>query len=133
MLDTRDLLERKEELEQQVVDSYNETFDEDVYYEDIDFESEEVEDWKEEWLDEIIEISNIESLEDEIGSEFKHGVELINEDEFENYVKELLEDCGYIPRDFPSWIEIDWDSTANNVRSDYSEVKFDGVTYFYRA
>ena len=58
---------------------------------------------------------------------------LIAEDDFEEYVEELVTDCGYISKDLPSWIEIDWKATANNVRQDYSEVDFRGTTYLYRA
>ena len=47
-------------------------------------------------------------------------------------VKDPLEDLGYIPKDFPSWIEIDWTSTIYNVLQDYSEVTYQGTEYFYR-
>jgi hypothetical protein len=57
---------------------------------------------------------------------------LIEEDDFDEYCKELLEDCGYISKDFPVWIEIDWDATANNVRQDYQEVEFRGTNYLFR-
>ena len=44
-----------------------------------------------------------------------------------------LKGCGYISDDFPSWIEIDWEATAENVKQDYSELEYEGETYFYRA
>lgn len=52
--------------------------------------------------------------------------------EFEDYCEELVTDCGYISRDFPMWIEIDWTATANNVKRDYSEVEFRGESFLYR-
>lgn len=137
MLDTRDLYEKKEELKQQVLDSFIETFPqyEEMTndYEDILFEEEEIQSWKEDWLDEIAEIGEIEVLDDEVGSEFIYGVTLIDADEFEDYVEEMLKDYGYIPRDFPSWIEIDWKATADNVSQDYSEIAFQDKSYFYRS
>ena len=134
MKDTRDLIEQREELKQQVLDSHNETFFDQAVddYEDIDFE-EVINEWKEDWLDAISLIGEIDVLEDAIGDEFEYGVTLIEESEFEDYVKDLLEDCGYIPKDFPSWIVIDWTETSDNVEQDYSELEFDGVTYLYRS
>lgn len=57
---------------------------------------------------------------------------LIRESYFVDYVQELLEDCGEIPRNLPHYIHIDWEVTAREVKVDYSEVTIDGVTYFYR-
>ena len=57
---------------------------------------------------------------------------LVNESYFVDYTKEMLEDCGEIPRKMPWYIAIDWEQTANNVKADYSEIEIDGHTYFYR-
>jgi hypothetical protein len=51
--------------------------------------------------------------------DWEYGETLISEDEWVDYVKELLSDCGYIPKDLPDFIEIDWDTTADNVAVDY--------------
>lgn len=134
-MDSRDLIEKREELKQQVLDSFNETFPqyETDDFEDILFEEEEIQNWKEDWLDEIAEITDIEKLEDEVScSEFNFGIYFIEEGDFVDYVEDLLKDCGDIPRDFPSWIEIDYENTAENVKQDYSEVEYRGVTYLYR-
>lgn len=66
-------------------------------------------------------------------SDWRYGETLIRESAFTDYVQELCEDCGYISRDFPSWIEIDWERTASNVAFDYSTVDFDGVDYYIRS
>ena len=135
-IDTRDLIEKRDELKQQILDSFLETFehyeDQTECFEDILFEEEEIQNWKEDWLDEIAEICDIEKIEDELGSEFEYGVTLIHEDYFEEYTEELLIDCGYISKDFPSWIEIDWEATANNLKQDYTEVEYQGKTYYGR-
>ena len=137
MLDTRDLIDEREELKQSILDSFLETFPqyEDMTdsFEDIRFEEEEIESWKEYWFTELAVIEAIDELEDEVGSEWRYVVTLIEEDEFEDYCEELVTDCGYISRDFPSWIEIDWEATASNVRQDYSEVDYQGRTYLFRA
>ena len=94
-LDTRNLIERREELKQSVLDSFLENFPhyEEMTndFEDILFEEEEIQSWKEYWLDEIEEITDIEKLEDEVndyaGDNFEDGVYLIVEDDFEDFVK----------------------------------------------
>lgn len=136
-IDTRDLIETRDELKQQVLDSFLEEFphfeETTESFEDILFEQEEIESWKEDWQEEIDQISIIDEIEDEIGSEFDYGITLIPEDDFTDYTEDFLKDCGYISDDFPSWIEIDWETTADNVRQDYSELEYEGKTYLYRA
>lgn len=61
-----------------------------------------------------------------------YPITLIRDAYFPYYAREMLEDCGTIPRDLPSWVVIDWDATARNVRVDYARVEIDGVTYWYR-
>jgi len=61
-----------------------------------------------------------------------YPVTLVRDSYFTTYARELLEDCGTIPRDLPSWVEIDWDATARNVRMDYTAIEIDGTTYWYR-
>lgn len=135
-IDTRDLIERRDELKQDILNSFLEDFehyaDRTDDFDDILFEEEEIQNWKEGWLDEIAEIGEIEKIEDELGSEFEYGVTLVQEDYFEEYTKELLTDCGYLSKDFPSWIEIDWEATAKNVKQDYTGVEYQGRTYYGR-
>ena len=136
-LDTRDLIEERNDLKQQILDSFLETFEhyaeQTETFEDILFEEEEIQSWKEGFEDELKEIEEIDTLEDEInsyaGDNFDDGVYLIDADDF---VEQDLKDCGYIPKDFPTWIEIDWVATAENVRQDYSEVEFRGTAYLFR-
>ena len=68
---------------------------------------------------------------DEVGSEWVHGVTLIDEDYFIEYTKGLLDDIGEIPRNLPSYIVIDWKQTADNLRVDYAEVEIEGFTYLF--
>lgn len=137
MIDTRNLAERREELKQEILDSFLENFphygEMTESFEDIRFEEEEIQSWKEDFEDELKEIEEIDTIENELGSEFDYGVTLIDVDDFEEYVEEFLEDCGYIPKDFPSWIEIDWEATADNVSQDYIEVEYQGNSYYGRA
>ncbi len=38
----------------------------------------------------------------------------------EEFVQELLEDCGELPTDLPSYVHIDWERTARDIMYDYS-------------
>ena len=82
--------------------------------------------------DEQKELAELEELESEV-SEWSDGNTLIPEYEFTDYCRELLEDCGDIPKNLPGYVVIDWDATADNIRMDYSTVEFQGETYLYRA
>lgn len=140
-LDTRDLIEERDELKSQILDDFNEKFNAEVeIYEDIDdfmddfnCETDDQDGFFEYWEEEISTIEEINKLEDEVyNGEFESGTTLIEEKDFTEYAQVFLEDCGYISRDFPTWIVIDWDETADNVKQDYSEVEYRGTTYLYR-
>lgn len=143
-IDTRDLIEERDNLKEQILDDFNdrfntelESFDEigtylnDEASEYID--EDERDDFKSYWEDEYQQIDDIDEVENAVGSEFEYGCVLIEEDDFEDYVKDMLIDCGYIPKDFQNWIEIDWSATAENVKHDYSELEYKGDTYYFRA
>jgi len=66
-------------------------------------------------------------------SDWTYGESLIPEHEFTEYAKQLCEDIGDLPRDLPSYIVIDWESTADNLKVDYTEVDFEGTTYLIRS
>lgn len=135
-IDTRDLAEEREELKQQILDDFLDQFeqyaDRTESFEDIRFQEEELESFVDYWSTKLEKIEAIDKVEEEVGSEFTFGVTLIPESDFEEYVEEFATDCGYISRDFPSWIEIDWDKTAYNVRHDYSYVTYFETEYLYR-
>ena len=48
-------------------------------------------------------------------------------DNDEDFAQQLLEDCGSLPSDLPSYIHIDWERTARDIMFDYTE--YDGF-YF---
>ena len=137
ILDTRDLSKRREELKEEILDSFLENFphyqEMTESFEDIRFEEEEIQSWKEDFEDELKEIEEIDTIENELGSEFDYGVTLVDVDDWEEFVEQDLKDLDYIPKDFPSWIEIDWEATANNVRQDYTEVEYQGNSYLGRS
>ena len=106
VIDSRDIIDRLRHL-----DPESEDIDEREEYAALAKLSKECEDYVDDW---------------------KHGETLIRESYWEDYVRELLDDCGYLPKSLPSWIEIDWEATASNVAADYMTVDFGGVTYYVR-
>ena len=90
-----------------------------------------------EWLasDKGSELTALELLAadaEEYTDDWHHGVTLIRDTYFVEYVQDLLADCGTIPSDLPSWVVLDWEKTAENVQVDYTSIEFDGVTYWVR-
>lgn len=65
--------------------------------------------------------------------EWYGGIPCIREDHFEDYARELAEDCGMINKD-TTWPNncIDWERAARELQMDYTTADFDGVTYYWR-
>ena len=77
------------------------------------------EDYGKDLIDEFIEdfdVSTIENFEDMYQGQYDSGAD---------FAKQIATDCGYIKSyqgDLPSWIEIDWEKTWNNLSYDYTEL-----------
>lgn len=85
--------------------------------------------------EEQTELGNLLALQEEAegyAPDWKYGCALIRDSYFTEYTRELCDDIGSVPKDFPHWIEIDWEATARNVRTDYTSVEFGDVTYWVR-
>jgi hypothetical protein len=66
--------------------------------------------------------------------DWEYGEGLIRESYFETYAQELAEDIGAIGKDM-QWplSHIDWEAAAEELKMDYTEIDFDGITYYMRA
>lgn len=93
------------------------------------------------WSDEYAsELSDLESVLADLkgtgGDEQWNGhwypLTLIRYDHFTDHCKELAEEFQYLNSDFPTWIEIDWEATARNMKVNYQSVDIDGVEFYYR-
>ena len=87
--------------------------------------------------DEAEELKNLLALQNEAegySDDWQYGSTLIRESYFVEYCKEMLQDIGDLPKDLPLYIEsnIDWEGVAEDLKVDYTEVGFDGVSYFVR-
>jgi len=78
----------------------------------------------------------LKALADEasdLSSDWTYGETLVRYSYWVEYVQELLEDTGDLPKDLPHYVEIDWKATARNIAVDYETVSFDGVEYYIRS
>lgn len=139
MIDTRDLADKREELQTDLVNSFNDFFDTGVEdFGDLmkyidDSENEDVQEWRDDNSDDFEHIEEIDELEDEI-SEFFHGETLILEDDFVEYCRDMVNDC-YDMRDVPGFVKdnIDWNGVASDLSVDYTNVTYQGESYLVRA
>jgi hypothetical protein len=83
--------------------------------------------------DELVALLALAGEASEYAADWQYGATLIRDSYFEDYARELAEDCGMIP-DTYTWpvSHIDWLEAARALRMDYSSIKFDGVTYWTR-
>jgi hypothetical protein len=86
-------------------------------------------------------VEELQTLEDLLGELRGYGGDeqwggdwypatLIKESYFEEYMDDMLEDIGDLPKNIPSYLKIVVDYDA--LKQDYSEVEFEGNTYYYR-
>jgi hypothetical protein len=121
VIDSRDVIERietiREMLPQSGLDAWTSSIDEEQ---------------ETELRSELASLEKLAKQGEDYASDWEHGETLIRYSYFTEYVREMLEDCGDIPKNIPHYIEIDWEATARNVMVDYTHIDFDGVTYLIR-
>ncbi len=79
--------------------------------------------------DEVREREALEAIE----NEYSLDSQLIREDCFEEYARELAESVGAIDSDvrWPATC-IDWEQAARELAQDYGSLELDGTTYYVR-
>lgn len=118
MIDSRDVIARIEELESSQVDDPGS--------------------WTLEDHDELMALRELAS-DGEDSPDWTHGETLIRESYFTDYIRDLINECYEMPKEFGSgsWpyrhMTIDYEAAAEEAKVDYSEVDFDGVTYLIRS
>jgi len=128
-IDVRDIIARVEELESESVAHAND-----------DDDDARTAAWAAANPDDVAELAALRAILDQLkgygGDEEWRGdwypVTLISERTFEDHARELLEECGTIPRDLPWYVAIDWETTAENIRVDYTSVDVGSTVYWYR-
>lgn len=82
--------------------------------------------------EELVALKKFSEEAEQYCDDWLHGATVIRESYFTEYCKEFVEDVGDMPKKLPSYMVIDWQKTADNLREDYTEIDFDGVTYLVR-
>lgn len=110
IIDSRDIIERIEELTELIAGELSPDY----------------------FKEAIKEYDDLMTLQEECEGvdDWNYGVALIHESYFEQYMDEMLEDCGDIPRNLPCYLSITVDYDA--LKQDYIEVYFNGETYYVR-
>ena len=60
----------------------------------------------------VFDIESVSSCRDAYMGCYENGAE---------FAQNIAEDCGEVPRNMPSWIEIDWEASWENLTYDYVE------------
>lgn len=148
ILDSRDIIERINELERER-DNWQEDNELPDYIpgdSEKDLERIKAEKWTDEQSDKWTEWDESEEgeelkallkLQDEAegyASDWIYGATLIRKTYFVEYCKDLVNDIGDMPKNLPGYIEnnINWQGVADDLEIDYTEVDYDGVEYLVR-
>ena len=139
-LDTRDLEERRQELQvlKDELDEAREIYrqegmsEEDI--EQIEAVKERLSDAEQDFGDdEAKELEELNALADEI-TDWKHGETLIPCSDFQEYAQDFAEDVKAINRDARWPLNcINWEDAAEELAMDYMTVTFQGTDYYVRA
>lgn len=123
LIDVRDVIARFEELETELDDAHE------------DSETNEALDLRAEFdtLKELLEDLKGNGGGDEDWRGDWYPITLVRDSHFRDFAQQEAEDLDLIKAD-ARWPNncIDWDQAADELKSDYTTVEFDGVTYWYR-
>jgi hypothetical protein len=147
MLDSRDIEKRicelegerealREEIETaegELQDAQEDNGDADAAADTLAFARRALTDWDEDNGDELQSLTALRKEVQEVSADWHYGATLIHESHFTAYAEQLAEDIGAIDRN-TKWPNnhIDWDAAAEELMQDYTEVDFDGETYYVR-
>ncbi len=127
IMDSRDIIEFIDGLEEQIEDLKNE-LDEDETAADVGTIKEEIQELE----DELAPIKEF-AKKCEDYSDWNDGVNLIRASYFEEYARDLADYVGATSLDLKWPLTcIDWKKAAEELKMDYTGVDFDGVTYYYQ-
>lgn len=127
VIDSRDVIERIEELREMIEDANAAT--------DLETSETVTPADKPDVTAEIEELRVLEAFAKEgegYAPDWEYGATIIRESYFADYCEELCKDIGDLPSNIPAYLVIDWEATALNLRVDYADIDFDGVTYLVR-
>ena len=117
--ETQELLDEYNELynwEYNDMCDFIETYGEDDFRNNYETYHRLVEDYGQGVVDEFMKDYDIENFEDMYQGQYDSGAE---------FAEQIATDCGYVTRELPHWIEIDWQKTWDNALSyDYTQIGY---------
>ena len=132
-IDSRDVIDRIEELTDER-DAFQEVIDDtDASEEDKAEAAARLAEWQADYGDELKALEALAAEAEGYSDDWRHGEALIRDSYFERYAEELADDIGAVPKDvlWPLTC-IDWKQAARELQMDYTQVDFDGVAYWIR-
>lgn len=128
VLDSRDVIDRIDELSDEIT-YLTEALDDEDYTDEANRREDRLQ--LEENEEELKILQDFANECEDYSSDWKHGAQLINENYFIDYARDFVEEC-YSGDTMPSWVEVDWEATADNMRIDYAEIQFEDEVYLVR-
>lgn len=115
VIDSRDVIARIEELEKK------------------EYPADEPTIYREEDQNELAILKELAKQGEDYAEDWEFGAQLIRESYFEDYARELAEDIGAISDDMKWPCNcIDWERASQELQIDYTEIDFNGVSYYVR-
>lgn len=136
IIDSRDIIERLEELESEIqdaLDELNEGQENQIDFNDF-INSDEYDTPDQDTIDEYKALKALDEQGRGYAPDWTYGEALINEKYFTEYAEELADDIGAIDKK-AGWplTHIDWNAAAEDLKQDYTEIDFDGTTFLVRS
>jgi predicted RNA-binding Zn-ribbon protein involved in translation (DUF1610 family) len=144
VIDSRDIIERIKELERQLdtwtcpkcgneITTEVQKEDQKGHADDCDFEGDPLDGLEYDEREELRALLDLQDDAEGYCDDWKYGASLIRDSYFRDYAEELANDIGAIDRN-ATWPlnHIDWDAAADELKQDYTEVDYDGVSYWVR-
>lgn len=138
VIDSRDIIERIEELEEErealtaAIEEADGACTEEIEVAEL-VAKEALQTWDDYNGAELAALRSLASQAEGYADDWRHGATLIRDSYFETYAQELADDIGAVDRN-ATWPQtcIDWEQAARELQMDYTSVEFGGITYWVR-
>lgn len=134
IIDSRDVIARIEELQDEIADlqTPEDTIGR-ILAARLGTDPSEYDEPAQDERDELAMLEAVAKEASDYAADWEYGEALIRYSHIKEYAQEMAEDCGML-ENTDTWPArcIDWDQATREFVMDYTEVDFDGVTYYIR-
>ena len=82
---------------------------------------------------ELVDLRKLDEQGKQVSRDWEYGSLMVRDDHFVNYVRDYAVEILGIPGvDFPSFVVIDWEKTAENFKTDWNPIWFGNTLYYVR-